>query len=266
MTSVSRCPYKNVIRGCSKDLQELLNLNCLMDSLWSKGLLTDQEQQELTSENGVPSRQNTFFVHKVLPYKGDEAFQKFLRILEKDRQHSGHKELFHKLSNCYAGKESVQPSDSEVECCTVTKRSSELEQIIRETIKNELRDELASAFTSFMEIMLGNVDKKLKESEQKMETMLSDGLQKQEQENLERYRRLESMIKVNQAKSRSISISSTVTSNRSSVISSNYYGDCEESDNVSSLSGEDSKRSSIYSNCPEELGPSYSEQVCAMHG
>jgi len=237
-----------------------------MDSLWSKGLLTDLEQQELTSEIGVPSKQNSFFIHKVLPYKGDHAFQRFLRILEKDRQHSGHKELFHKLCNCYTGKENVQPSDSEPESCNAAKQTnlSEFEQVIRETIKNEVKNEilseLSTTFSALMETMLVSMDKKLKESQQVIETRLSDRLEKQEQEQLDRYKQLENMIKksIMQAKSRSIS----VTSNRSSMISSNYYGDCEESDTISSISGEDSKRSSVYSNYPEELGRSFNEQVC----
>jgi len=238
-----------------------------MDSLWSKGLLTDQEQQELTSEIGVPSKQNSYFIHKVLPYKGDQAFQRFLRILEKDRQHSGHRELFHKLSSCYSSKENVQPSDSEPESCNLGCNTMKLtgqpefEQIIRETIKNEL----SSTFSTFMETMLVSMDKKLKESQQEIEAKLSDRLQKQEQEHIDRYKQLENMIKnsISQAKSRSISVSSTITSNRSSTISSSYYGDCEESDTISSISGEDSKRSSVYSNYPEEIGPSFNEQVCA---
>jgi len=243
-----------------------------MDLLWSKGLLTDQEQQELTSEIGVPSKQNSNFIHKVLPYKGDRAFQRFLRILEKDRQHSGHRELFHKLSSYYSSKENVQPSDSEPESCNLGCNAMKLtgqpefEQIIRETIKNEL----SSTFSTFMETMLVCMDKKLKESQQEIEVKLSDRLQKQEQEYFDRYEQLENMIKNSTsqaAKSRSISVSSTITSNRTSVISSSYYGDCEESDTISSISGEDSKRSSVYSNYPEEIGPSFNEQVCAkiMH-
>ena len=143
------CSWKSVIKHCFSDMQELLNLNCLASTLYAKGLLTDQELQEITNEHAVPSRQNSHFTRNILPYKGERSFETFLEVLENDKQHSGHKELFAKLIKCYKGAR-AHSSTGEIDSdhTYVTKRQlklifGELMDMVRDTICDQLKEVIA---------------------------------------------------------------------------------------------------------------------------
>jgi len=207
-----------VIKQCNSELQELLNLNCLTAALYREGLLTDQEQQEITNDAALPYKQNSHFVHKILPFKGEQSFKKFLALLENDNQHSGHKELFAILVQCYTGK-CVQSSKSEreddSERINVTKRQLKLilGELINDTVGEQLKEMVA--IQKRHEVLLNLIMNNLNQRRN------NDGLNPDD----ENHRRISY-------------VSNTTNSSRNSAVGSSYSADCEGSDTLSIFSGD----------------------------
>ena len=230
------CSRKSVIKECSLDLQQLLNLNCLTPALFTAGLLTDQEQQELTNEASVPCKQNLHFIQTILPFKGEQSFVTFLKVLENDNQHSGHKELFDKLVHCYkaatGGQTSTPGSENDYEHVNITMRQLKLVlgevlgEFACELIKNTVRDQ-------FKEMMKSQ--KRHEELEQNRYKALTNLLN-----SLINQQRNSNGVDADEADQRRISVLSNTTSLTvsSTVGSGSYSADGEESDTLSVYSGE----------------------------
>lgn len=220
------CSWKSVIKQCNSDLQQLLNLNCLTAALYTEGLLTDQEQQELANEASVPSKQNSHFIQKILPFKGEQSFKKFLRVLENDGQHCGHRELFDSLARCYARVHvpSAFGNEDESERVDLTKR--QLKMLLGELIKESVHDQFKEVLT---------LQKKHEEQEANRHKKLMNVLN-----SLFNQQRNNSGVDTEGPDQRRISTISNTTSftTCSSAVGSSYSADCEESDTLSIYSGE----------------------------
>lgn len=235
------CSWKSVIKQCNTKLQELLNLNCLTTKLYAEGLLTDQEQQELTNEAALPSKQNLHFIQKILPFKGEQSFKRFLKVLENENQHCGHKELFESLAQCYA-RTCVQPSLSS-ELANLTQQ--ELKSMLGEVIKDAMRDQIKEVIT------LQRKHEELEINRHKFLINLIHGLFNHQRNN--------SGVDADDhhEDQRKISVASSITN--SSAVGSAYSADCEElSDSLSTHSGdysEDMKSfgNSLYSPDDEQM-------------
>ena len=219
------CSWKSVIKQCNSDLQQLLNLNCLTAALYAEGLLTDQEQQELANESSVPFKQNSHFIQKILPFKGEQSFKKFLRVLENDAQHCGHKELFDNLARCYARVHipSTFGNEDDSEHIDLTKR--QLKLVLGELIKESVRNQIKEVLT---------LQKKHEEQEanrhKKLINLLNSFLNQQ---------RNNSGVDTEGDQRRISTISNTTSfTTCSSAVGSSYSADYEESDTLSIYSGE----------------------------
>ena len=222
------CSWKSVIKKCNSELQQLLNLNCLTPVLYKEGLLTDQEQQELAKEAAVPCKQNSHFVQTILPFKGEQPFKKFLKVLENDKQHCGHKELFERLSRHYrTGNSSTPGTDNESERINLLS----LGKLINDAVKDQVKE-------------LITLQKKHEEQEQNRHKAILHLINKliNQQQNSNTTNAEEGQ--------RRISVISNATSltTSSAVDGSCYSADCEESDTYSVHSGD-------YSNFAEDAKP-----------
>ena len=220
------CSWKSVIKECNSDLQQLLNLKCLSPALFAEGLLTDQEQQELANEASVPCKQNSHFIQTILPYKGEQSFNKFLTVLKNDDQHSGHKELFERLARCYAAARihSLTPgNEDDSEHLTITTR--QLKLVLEELIKDAVR-------VQCKEMIM--VQKKHEEQEQRRHKALMNLINI-----LINQQRNNSGVDADDPDQRRISVLSNTTSlTVSSAVGSCYSADGEESDTLSIYFGE----------------------------
>ena len=234
------CSWKSVIKECNSELQQLLNLNCLSPALYKAGLLTDQEQQELAKEAAVPSKQNSLFIRTILPFKGEQSFKKFLTVLENDKEHCGHKELFIKVTRHYSMRHSSTPrSEIELEHINL----STLDKLIKDAVKDQVKE-------------LITLQKKHEEQEHKRHNALMHLIN-----SLINQQRNSNGATDADEKQRRISLLSTTTSltGISSAISgSGYSADCEESDILSlhsadySSFAEDAKPIVSYLYSPED--------------
>lgn len=212
-----------MIKQCNSELQELLNLNCLTTTLYAEGLLTDQEQQELANEASIPCKQNSHFIQKILPFKGEQSFKTFLKVLEIDNQHCGHKELFDYLAKCYTA--GARGSEDDSERMNVTKQ--QLQLILGEVIKDAVHDQLKEV------IRLQKRHEEQESNRHKTLTNLINSMFNQLRNNSG-----QSDTDVDQ---RRVSVISNATSFASSAgVGSSYSADCEESYTLSIHSGDDS--------------------------
>ena len=237
------CSWKSVIKECNSDLQQLLNLNCLTPALYTEGLLTDQEQQELTNEASVPCKQNSHFIQTILPFKGEQSFKKFLKVLENDNQHSGHKELFDRLAHCYTAgtrvHSSTRKSKNDSEHLNLTTRQLKL-------VMGELKDALLG---QFKEVIM--TQKRHEEQEQNRYKVLMNLINI-----LINQQRNNNGVDADEPDQRRISVLSNTTSlSISSAVGSCYSADCEESDTLSVYSGD-------YSSLAEDAKPT-ANRLCS---
>ena len=76
-----------------------LNMNALLPHLLKNDLLTIREYQEIDRDKDVPLRQNEYFLLTVLPGKGRNAFNMFVKCLKAEKRHLGHQDLIKILCN-----------------------------------------------------------------------------------------------------------------------------------------------------------------------
>ena len=207
-----------MIKQCNSKLHALLNLNCLSHALYAKGLLTDQELQELGTESSVPSKQNSNFIQKILPFKGEQSFKIFLNVLEDDEEHSGHKELFDCLNCCY--KETCAGNENDLELRNLTKR--QLELVLGELIKEAVRDQ----FKEMMTLQRKHEEKEVNRHKTLMS--LINSLFNQQRNN--------NGLDAEEDQRRISTISNTTSFTTGSMVGSTYSADCEESDTLSIFS------------------------------
>ena len=222
------CSWKSVIKECNSELQQLLNLNCLTPVLYKEGLLTDQEQQELAKEAAVPCKQNSHFVQTILPFKGEQPFKKFLSVLENDKQHCGHKELFERLSRHYTTRHSPTPgTDYESERLNLLT----LGKLINDAVKDQVKE-------------LITLQKKHEEQEQNRHKVILSLINR-----LINQQRNSNSTDGEEGQRRISVISSAASLTTSSAVDSSCYSaDCEESDTLSVHSAD-------YSNFAEDAKP-----------
>lgn len=82
-----------------KIILQNLNLNELLPHLVENGLLTPRESQEIDRDKAVPLTQNQHFLLYVLPQKGRDAFDMFIKCLKAEKDHLGHQDLVKILCN-----------------------------------------------------------------------------------------------------------------------------------------------------------------------
>lgn len=86
------------MKHCDSIIQSL-NMDTLVPHLLKNNLLTQGEYEEIDRDKETPRKQNQYFILKVLPRKGGNAFEKFLESLKAEKEHLGHQELVKLLSS-----------------------------------------------------------------------------------------------------------------------------------------------------------------------
>ena len=80
-------------------ISQTLNMNALLPHLLKNDLLTVREYQEINRDRDVPLQQNEYFLLTVLPRKGREAFNAFVKCLKAEKRHLGHQDIVEILCN-----------------------------------------------------------------------------------------------------------------------------------------------------------------------
>ena len=71
---------------------EYLNANSLLPFLQRERLVTPAECEVLMSDYKTKTEKNQYLL-SILPSKGEKAFQRFVKCLDEDKDHSGHADL-----------------------------------------------------------------------------------------------------------------------------------------------------------------------------
>lgn len=87
------------IKDNYEDILHSLNINTLLPDLLKNDLLTMREYQEINRDRDIPLRQNEHFLLTILPRKGRNAFDVFLKCLKAEKGHLGHQDLVEILCN-----------------------------------------------------------------------------------------------------------------------------------------------------------------------
>ncbi len=86
--------FKKALRKHSRDLIECMNVQSLLPHLQEQELLTTHEYEKLTQEvhTKTPCELNHLLL-RILPTKGEYAFERFLKCLTGADEHLGHRQL-----------------------------------------------------------------------------------------------------------------------------------------------------------------------------
>lgn len=82
-----------ILKRNNADLMQYLNMPALLPHLYQNDLVTRDEYQNLSSKNATDFDKHGYFLQGVLPHKGPDAFDRLLKCLKEEDQHSGHKHL-----------------------------------------------------------------------------------------------------------------------------------------------------------------------------
>ena len=90
--------FQRVLQKCHHELTVCLNVQSLQSYLYEQNLLTLGEFETL--QKGTRTEQNESLL-SLLPYKGEHAYERFLKCLSSEKQHSGHAHLATLLNKMY---------------------------------------------------------------------------------------------------------------------------------------------------------------------
>ncbi len=99
LSTVKIHSLKNVIQKHNRDFVECMNVQSLLPYLQEQELLTRHEYEKLTQEvhTKTQSEQNHYLL-RILPTKGEHAFERFFTCLTQADEHLGHEQLVKILS------------------------------------------------------------------------------------------------------------------------------------------------------------------------
>ncbi len=92
--------FRRVLQECHSDLTSCLNVRSLLSHLYQQRLVTLDEFETLQNK-GTRNEQNQLLL-SLVPYKGEHAYERFLKCLLNDTEHSGHAHLATVLSAHYS--------------------------------------------------------------------------------------------------------------------------------------------------------------------
>ena len=84
--------FREILQGCDYKAIEYINVGSLLPYLQREGLINTAECQVLTNNYKTDTEKNRFLL-SILPTKGDDAFERFVRCLNEDKSHLGHVDL-----------------------------------------------------------------------------------------------------------------------------------------------------------------------------
>ena len=89
--------FEELLMKYNSELMKSLNVNSLLPHLQCEQLLTSAEVDFLISTQKTNYDKKQYLL-SILPSKGENAYERFVRCLSQDTEHSGHADLVKKLT------------------------------------------------------------------------------------------------------------------------------------------------------------------------